>query len=112
MNRVKIVPAESSTAAQGRFGQNAAGPDRKRQSAGAIIVHLQDILDGREQLSLTKASELLRERLRSEAENYDQVLRKAKAKLIDVIPLAPDIFELTVTERSGGKDWCYVALVA
>ena len=113
VKRVKVVPAESSTAAQGRFGQNTAGPERKRQGAGAIIVHLQDILDGRESaLSLTKASEMLRERMRSEAENYDQVLRKAKAKLIDVIRLAPEIFELTVTERSGGKDRYYVALVA
>jgi len=48
VKRVKIVPAESSTTAQGRFGQNTAGPERKRQSAGAIIVHLQDLLDGRE----------------------------------------------------------------
>jgi len=109
VKRIKIVPAESSTA-QGRFGQNTAGPERKRQAAGAIIVQLQELLDGREQLSLTKASELLRERMRSEVENYDQVLRKAKAKLIDVIRLAPEIFVLTVTPRSGGKDWYYVAL--
>ena len=39
-----------------------------------------------------------------------QPLRKAKGKLIDVIRLAPEIFELTVTQRSGGKDWYYVAL--
>ena len=75
-------------------------------------MHLQDLLDGREQLSLTKASELLRERMRSESENYDQVLRKAKAKLIDVVRLAPEVFKLTVTQRSGGKDWYYIALVA
>jgi len=59
VKRIRIVPAESS-AAQGRFGQNTAGPERKRQLAGGVIMRLQEILEGREDaLSLTKASELL-----------------------------------------------------
>ena len=76
-------------------------------------MHLQEILDGRESaLSITAAAKLLKEQMRSEAESYEQVLGKAKGKLIDVIRLAPEIFELTVTERSGGKDWYYVSLAA
>ena len=67
-------------------------------------MHLQDILDGRESaLSLTKASELLREAMRLETEDYDAVLRKARSRLIDVIRSAPEIFKLT--QRSGGKGW-------
>ena len=112
IKRIKIVPADSKDA-QGRFAQNTAGPERKRRDAGPIIMALQQELDGRETaLSLTKASELLRERmLRTEPESYDAVLRKAKAKLVDIIRLAPEQFKLTVQQRTGGKEFYYVALL-
>lgn len=110
VKRIRIVPAESSDAAA-RFGRNEAGPERKRLAAGPVIVRLREILQGREgALSLTRASALLRERMRSEQEKYEEVLSKAKAKLVDVIRLVPQQFKLTVQQRSGGKDWYYVAL--
>ena len=110
VKRIKVAPAESSDAAA-RFGRNDTGPERKRLAAGPIIVRLQEILQGREgALSLARASALLRERMRSEQEKYDEVLGKAKAKLVDVIRLAPEQFKLTAQQRSGGKDWYYVAL--
>ena len=111
LKRIKTVPADS-TDAQGRFAQNTAGPERKRRDAGPIIMALQHELDGRETaLSLTKASELLRERMRTEPESYDAVLKKAKAKLVDIIRLAPEQFKLTVQQRTGGKEFYYVTLL-
>ena len=62
-----------------------------------------------EKLSLTKASTLLRQALRGEAEMYDQLLRKAKAKLVDVIRLAPEKFQLEQRSR-GDRDYYFVTL--
>ena len=86
LKRIKIVPADSKDALSlqgggGRFAQNTAGPERKRRDADPIIMALQEELDGRETaLSITKASELLREHMRTEPESYDAVLRKAKGQ--------------------------------
>ena len=110
LKRIKTVPADS-TDAQGRFAQNTAGPERKRRDVGPIIVALQEELDGRTTpLSLTKASELLRQRMRLETQSYDAVLTKAKAKLVDIIRLAPETFKLTVQQRTGDKEYHYVSL--
>ena len=101
VKRIKIIPADSSDA-QATFGQNTAGPERKRQAAGPIIVRLQQLLEGRETaVSLTKASQLLREQMRTEPESYDSVLEKAKARLVDIIRLVPEQFKLTVQQRAG-----------
>ena len=104
------MPANSADA-QGRFAQNTAGPERKRKDAGPIIIALQEELDGRETpLSLTKASDLLRQRMRLETEGYDAVLTKARAKLVDIIRLVPETFKLTVQQRTGDKEFYHVAL--
>ena len=101
VKRIKIVPADSSDA-KGTFGQNIAGPERKRQAAGPIIVRLQQLLEGREgAISLTRASQLLREQMRTESQSYDSVLEKAKAKLVDIIRLVPEQFTLTIQQRAG-----------
>ena len=101
VKRIKIVPAESSDA-QATFGQNTAGPERKRQAAGPIIARLQELLEGRETpVSLTKASQLLREQMRTESQSYDSVLEKAKARLVDIIRLVPEQFKLTIQQRAG-----------
>ena len=74
-------------------------------------MNLQEILEGREgALSLTRASALLRERMRQEQETYDQVLSKAKAKLVDVIRLVPEQFKLAVRQTASDKEYYYVAL--
>jgi len=94
VKRVKVVPVES-TAARGRFGQTTVGTERRRQTAGAVVERLQELLEDHEQLTIAKASELLRKAMRSETEDYATVLRKAKSKLIDVIRSAPETFKLT-----------------
>jgi len=110
VKRIKIIPAESSDAAA-RFGRNETGQERKRVAAGGIIVRLQELLQGREgALSLARASTLLRERMRQEQETYDQALSKAKARLVDVIRLAPEQFKLTSRQTTGDKEYYYVAL--
>ena len=101
VKRIKIVPTDSGTA-QATLGQNLAGPERKRLAAGPILVRLQELLEGRETaISLTKASQLLREQMRTESQSYDSVLEKAKARLVDIIRLVPEQFKLTVQQRAG-----------
>jgi len=104
VKHIKIVPADS-TSSDARFGHNEAGSERKRLAAGGIIVRLQEILQGREgALSMANASALLRERMRSEPQTYEQTLTKAKlARLVDVIRLAPEQFVLTVRRTAGAK---------
>ena len=104
VKHIKIVPADS-TSSDARFGHNEAGSERKRLAAGGIIVRLQEILQGREgALSMANASALLRERIRSEPQTYEQTLTKAKlARLVDVIRLAPEQFVLTVRRTAGAK---------
>jgi hypothetical protein len=52
----------------------------------------------------------MRVRLRADGRNYDDVLKAARAQLIDLIRL-DDRFELVEGRRTGGKAWYYVALV-
>ena len=74
-------------------------------------MRLQELLEGKKTaISLAKASELLREQMRMEAESYDNVLRNAKAKLVDIIRLVPEQFKLTIQQRTGQRDFYYVQL--
>jgi hypothetical protein len=71
---------------------------------------LEELLQGEDRVSLTKAAQLMRVRFRADGRNYDDVLKAARAQLVDLIRL-DDRFELVEGGRTGGKVWYYVALV-
>ena len=110
IKRVRAVPINTSTAQQ-RFGSNEVIGPRKREQAGQIIVELERLLGEADnnKLSLTKAAAQLKQALKGESENYDQILRRAKAKLVDIIRLAPEKFELEQRSR-GDRDYYWVKL--
>ena len=71
---------------------------------------LAEVLEGEERVSLSKAAQLMRVRFRADGRSYDDVLKAARAQLIDLIRL-DDRFELVEGGRTGGKVWYYVALL-
>jgi hypothetical protein len=71
---------------------------------------LEDLLQGEDRVSLTKAAQLMRVRFRADGRDYDQVLKAARSQLIDLIRL-DDRFELVEGGRTGGKAWYYDSLV-
>ena len=61
-------------------------------------------------MSISRAAALLKEGLRSGGQSYEEVLKKTGGRLIDLIRLTGDRFELV--ERPHGKQtWYYVSLV-
>jgi hypothetical protein len=109
LKAIRTVPVDSSRV-DPSFGDNTAGPARKRQKGAPILDVLEDVLQGEDRVSLTKAAQLMRARFRADGRDYDLVLKAARAQLIDLIRL-DDRFELVEGGRTGGKAWYYVALV-
>ena len=108
LKQIRTVPVDSS-AASARFGENTAGPARKRQRGSLILDMLAEILQGEERMSLSKASKLLRTRFQAEGTSYDTVLKAAHAQLIELVRL-DDRFQLVEGGRAASKPWYYVAL--
>jgi hypothetical protein len=109
LKQIRTVPMDSSRA-DPSFGENTAGPARKRKKGAPILDVLAEVLEGEDKVSLTKAAQLMRARLRADGRDYDLVLKAARAQLIDLIRL-DDRFELVEGGRTRGKAWYYVALV-
>jgi hypothetical protein len=109
LKQIRTVPVDSSRA-DPSFGENAAGPARKRQKGGRILDVLAEVLEGEDKVSVTKAAQLMRARFRADGRDYDLVLQAAHAQLIDLIRL-DEHFELVEGGRTGGKSWYYVSLV-
>ena len=107
LKQLKIVPATSSAAIPAVV--NTTAPARKRRLGAPILDALAQVLQGEEQLSLTKASGLMREQLIANGQNYNEILKTTKARLIDLIRLDGDRF--TLVERPHGiQTWYFVAL--
>jgi hypothetical protein len=108
LKQIRTVPVDSSRA-DPSFGENTAGPARKRQKGTPILDVLAEVLQGEDKVSLTKAAQLMRARFRADGRSYDDVLKAAHAQLIDLIRL-DERFELVEGGRTAGKAWYYVAL--
>ena len=108
LKQIRTVPVDSSRA-DPSFGENTAGPARKKQKGTPILDVLADVLQGEDKVSLTKAAQLMRARFRADGRSYDDVLKAAHAQLIDLIRL-DERFELVEGGRTAGKAWYYVAL--
>ena len=89
--------------------EGIGGPERKKQAGAPILNALEQILQGSERMSLTKAAEELKEQLRADGKDYAAIMREAKGRLIDLIRLVPSRFRL-VEQPHGTKTWYYVAL--
>ena len=91
---------ESTTSAKPRSLGADAVSERKREVLNPIAEELYAELEARDMWSLSAASKYLRELLRSAPDNFDQLLKKTRvSRLIDVIRLFPELFELT--QRPG-----------
>ena len=77
------------------FGENTAGPARKRQKGALILDVLEEVLEGEEKVSLSRAAVHMRARLKDEGQDYDAILKKAQAH---------------EGENARGKPWYYVSL--
>ncbi len=107
LKQLKIVPATSSAALPAAV--STAGPAKKRRLGTPILDALAQVLQGEEQVSLTKASGLMRAQLTADGQSYNDILKSTKASLIDLIRLDDDRFKLV--ERPHGKQtWYFVGL--
>ena len=99
LKQLKIVPATSSAAIPAAV--STASPAKKRRLGAPILDALAQVLQGEEQVSLTKASGLMRAQLTADGQSYNDILKSTKASLIDLIRIDDDRFELV--ERPHGK---------
>ena len=107
LKQLKIVPANSSAVAPAAV--STAGPAKKKRLGAPILDALAQVLQGEEQVSLTKASGLMRAQLTADGQSYNDILGLTKASLIDLIRLDDERF--TLVERPRGKQtWYFVAL--
>ncbi len=111
LKSIKVIP-EGSSAAQQQFAPGEDRPAKKRLAGGPIITALVDLLEEAKdgQLSISKAAATLKEQLRSDGQNYDEVLKKTGGRLIDLIRLTEDRFKL-VERPHGTQTWYYVSLL-
>jgi hypothetical protein len=112
LKSIKVIPLDSSAAAQ-RLGPNEQGPEKKRQRGGSILEALAMLLEEAEdqKLSISKAVALLKEQLRLDGQDFNELLKKTKAgRFIDLVRLASDRFSLVATPH-GPQTWYYVSLV-
>jgi transposase InsO family protein len=112
LKSIKVIPVGSSAAEQ-RLAPNEQGPAKKRQLGGSIITALALLLEEEEgeKMSISKAAALLKQALRLNGQDYNEVLKKSRAgRLIDLIRLASDRFTL-VEQPHGPQTWYYVSLV-
>ena len=61
-------------------------------------------------MSLSKAAPTGKEQMRSDGQEYGEVLKKTGGRLIDLIRLTEDRFKL-VERPHGTQTWYYVSLV-
>ena len=108
LKQIRTVPVDSSRV-NPSFGADTAGPARKRARGASIVDVLAELLQGG-RLSLTKAAQLLRARLKDAGSDYDLVLKATRASLVELIRL-DDRFELSGSASSTGPGQYYVALV-
>ena len=103
LKRVRVVPAGSSAVVTGRENQ------KMKNGGSAILAALARVLEGGEAMSLNRASRGMREDMAANGQSYDAVLKAVGGRLIDLIRLSPDQFQLV--ERAHGKQtWYYVRL--
>ncbi len=107
LKQLKIVPAASTAALPAAV--STAGPAKKRRLGAPILDALAQVLQGEEQVSLTRASGLMRAQLTADGQSYNEILKSTKASLIDLIRLDNDRFEL-VQRPHGPQTWYFVAL--
>ncbi len=107
LKQLKIVPAASTAALPAAVSN--AGPAKKRRLGAPILNALAQVLQGEEQVSLTRASGLMRAQLTADGQSYNEILKSTKASLIDLIRLDNDRFEL-VQRPHGTQTWYFVAL--
>ena len=106
IKRVQPVP-EGSTSAVGRFGENRALENRKREITENIMRVAYDYLEDKESVSLTALAKHLRTRI----DSYDRTLKKASVQLVDIVRLYPEFLKLTGAGKLS-KDFYYVSRVA
>ncbi len=111
LKSIKVIPANSSDAQQ-QFAPGQDRPAKKRLAGGAIITALTTLLEEEEggQMSISKAAAKLKEQMRSDGQEYAEVLKKTGGRLIDLIRLSEDRFKL-VERPHGTQTWYYVSLV-
>ena len=112
IKQIKVVPADSSTAQQ-RFGTNDRLGEDKRRKGGPILAALRQLLRAHEkdEMSLSRAAQLLREDLARDGQDYEAILARAKAKLVDLVRLEPQMFKLVNRPGVGGTEYLHVSLV-
>ncbi len=71
-----------------------AGPAKKRRLGAPKLDALAQVLQGEEQVSLTRASGLMRAQLTPDGQSYNATLKSTKASRIDCIRLDNDPFKL------------------
>ena len=104
----RVLPvAEGSSTAVGRFGENRALENKKRDQTEGIMRALYDYLEEKENVSLVAAARHLRSRI----PDYDQTLKRVSVQLVDIVRLYPEYLKLTGAGKLS-KDFYYVSRVA
>ena len=106
MKQIKIVPAGSGTVKD--FGSQQS---RKIEEGGGLILGaLEGVLEGGEQMSLSTAAGELRLEMKADGNSYDKILQKVGGQLIDLIRLAPELFQLVARAHGKKQTWYFVKL--
>ncbi len=99
VKQVKVVPASSQSV------PGARPDDRKMARGGTLILDtLEGVLEGVDQMAISKAANEMRDVFRNDGKDYNATLRAVGGQLIDLIRLAPDRFKLV--ERPHGPQTC------
>jgi transposase InsO family protein len=106
LKQIKVVPAG---AGEVRTSETSAA-NRKMELGGALILDaLAKVLEGQEQMALTKAAVELRKVFTSDGRDYNATLRRVGGRLIDLIRLDPASFKL-IPRPHGPQKWYFVSL--
>ena len=106
LKQIKIVPA-------GAGGIQDFGSQKSRkitQGGGLILTALERVLEGGEQMSMTMAARELRAQMEADGQSYNTTLQKVGGRLIDLIRLVPDRFELVARAHGRQQTWYYVKM--
>ena len=112
IKRIKVVPADSTTAQQ-RFGTNDRLGEDRRRKGGAILAALRRLLRAhdKDEASLSKEAQELRAGFAEEGQDYDALLARAKAKLVDLVKLEPQMFQLINRPGAGGIEYLHARIL-
>ena len=106
LKQIKIVPAGAGTVKD--FGSQQS---RKiDEGGGEILGALEKVLEGGQQMALSTAAGELRLEMRAEGKSYDGILGRVGGQLIDLIRLAPDLFQLVPRPHGKKQTWYFVKL--